>query len=915
MSKSTIGWRKAGISSLATAALVAGACVAGAGAANATTNFAFKRVQGPDRYGTSAAVAAHFGHANDVIVASGMPGHYPDALAANYLAGIKKSPVLLTKKNTTPTAVDQAIKDSGASDVWIIGGTDVISAAQEDALSQEGYTVHRLAGENRFLTDAKVINQGGQSSGEGIVATGLNFPDALGAGPLAYAKDMPLAISKTNDISDTVVKALQDAGVTKVLIAGGTDVVSNKVVAKLAAAGITVDQRFAGSDRSDTAAQIASYELNHGFTNKSVNVASGAQLLDGADALGGGALSGQNMTPMLITKNVNHPGTATDAYLTKNANTLADGFVFGGPQAISDNAVSEMENAAQSVTTNQSYSVNPQSAQTVTVSSGSPSDNAGVVKYTVTGLTDGTPVDIQLADPANVTTGANGQTTFKADSSNNAVFGSPAGTITVVNGIPNGTGSQKADGVMPVNGQVSFSVDSSNPGTAQPVVYSRADTNDTLELDANGAPKEDFGVGGAITWTAAPAGSGTYNGATGNPSNLTVTSVNPANNTFQATYTDATGNNQAGTFSYGSAGSTYTYVNGLPMSESQFAADLGKNDVLSVAYNANGPSNWTYQTDVPAAPTSVAATYDASANSGAGDVVITWKDVPNGDVTGYKVTRYTVTNGKVDASSATDVAGAWNTSASASKATDSPAPAPGTYEYTVTAKAASGNGPESDYSGSVTVPKAADSTAPTVANTNGIVTSDNNKDGVIDNGDQVAVNFSEPVTLGSSASFTFRDADGSVGTLTRGGNATMSLNGSGTTAFINVTGAPVPQQAGGALGLDSTASNETVTNSTGVTDTAGNDLAEVKATPDTSTAGNTFTVTFNSPIDTTTVTNSDFVTPSSNSVTGVAWNSTDTVATVTVTNAITSGDTGYGIKAQSVQNTDGGNGPATKQVS
>ena len=77
-----------------------------------------------------------------------------------------------------------------------------------------------------------------------------------------------------------------------------------------------------------------------------------------------------------------------------------------------------------------------------------------------------------------------------------------------------------------------------------------------------------------------------------------------------------------------------------------------------------------------------------------------------------------------------------------------------------------------------------------------IATSDNNSDGVIDNGDQVAVSFSEAVTLANAASFTFRDADGSVGTLSNGGNATMSLNSAGTTAFINVTGAPVPEELG-----------------------------------------------------------------------------------------------------------------------
>lgn len=92
--------------------------------------------------------------------------------------------------------------------------------------------------------------------------------------------------------------------------------------------------------------------------------------------------------------------------------------------------------------------------------------------------------------------------------------------------------------------------------------------------------------------------------------------------------------------------------------------------------------------------------------------------------------------------------------------------------------------------------------------------------------DQIALTFSEKVTLAADASFTFRDADGSVGTISRGGNATMGLNSAGTIAFITLTGVPVPEALGSPVGLDIDGANETVISSTGVADVAGNLLAD-----------------------------------------------------------------------------------------
>ncbi len=337
--------RRAGIAALATS-LVLGASLASAGSASADARFAFDRIQGDNRYATSAKAAEAFGAADTVILASGEDGRYPDALTANYLAGLRSAPVLLTRKNAVSTEVKKAIADSGAKNVIIVGGADVVSDSVKTDL--EGtYNVRRISGDDRYATAAAVIDEGDKAGTDtALLATGRKFPDALGGGALAFAEKMPLAITKATDAPDDVVAALKKAGINKVVVLGGKDVVGDEVVNELENKGITLVQRLAGEDRAETSTKLADYEIkNYGFTKTAVNVASGYNDGDGADALGGAPLSGKTDRPLLITKTKNAPGVAVLKFLKRNGATLQDGTIFGGVEALSQTAENEMVKA------------------------------------------------------------------------------------------------------------------------------------------------------------------------------------------------------------------------------------------------------------------------------------------------------------------------------------------------------------------------------------------------------------------------------------------------------------------------------------------------------------------------------------------------------------------------------------------
>src|SRR5664280_10213 len=170
-----MGLRRVGIVGLST--LVATTMMTGVASANST--FAFTRLAGVDRYATSVATAVQFGHSTDVILASGEAGHYPDALTANYLAGAKSAPILLTQAASTPANIATQIAASGATHVWIVGGTTVISAAQAATLAST-YTVTRLGGADRYATATQVMGAVTATGHTALLATGENFPDAIG---------------------------------------------------------------------------------------------------------------------------------------------------------------------------------------------------------------------------------------------------------------------------------------------------------------------------------------------------------------------------------------------------------------------------------------------------------------------------------------------------------------------------------------------------------------------------------------------------------------------------------------------------------------------------------------------------------------------------------------------------------------
>jgi putative cell wall-binding protein len=322
--------------------VTAGAVLVSTGAAWAAKPASGTRYGGSDRYDTARLIASAAFPAGQtqVILASGLS--YPDALSAAYLAGRGAAPILVTDPANLSTATLQAIQAMKASGVDVVGGTAAVSDHVARQLTGDGYVVSRTGGADRYATNNLIDtmfppNFVGSIAGKGptaLVASGLDFADALSASPIAFAVSTPIVLTDPNSLPSSSQNTLTSLGIKNAIVLGGTAAISNNVVLQLQADGITVT-RVGGADRTETATLLASQieQAGLGWTAATTTVATGANF---ADALTGSVLAGVHSAPLLLTENSTDAGSYTTNWLNQNSSTINQIDVFGGPAAISD---------------------------------------------------------------------------------------------------------------------------------------------------------------------------------------------------------------------------------------------------------------------------------------------------------------------------------------------------------------------------------------------------------------------------------------------------------------------------------------------------------------------------------------------------------------------------------------------------
>lgn len=106
----------------------------------------------------------------------------------------------------------------------LVGGTGTITRSVSGKVVA---TLSRLAGGTRYQTMGAVVDAGSwKKGGTAIVASAINFPDALAAATLAGDENAPILLTDPDSLSPEVASRLSSLLPAKVYIIGGTSAVS-----------------------------------------------------------------------------------------------------------------------------------------------------------------------------------------------------------------------------------------------------------------------------------------------------------------------------------------------------------------------------------------------------------------------------------------------------------------------------------------------------------------------------------------------------------------------------------------------------------------------------------------------------------------------------------------------------------------
>lgn len=195
---------------------------------------------------------------------------FPDALAGSALAyGV--APLLFTSADgllgeETLSELRRVVP--AGSGVFVLGGTAAVPPEVDAQLQAVGFGVIRLAGSGREATAVRVADQVVQADrrlprGTVIVATGGNWPDAVTVGQIGAWWGVPVLLTPAADLNGDTAQALERLRPSTVLVAGGTEAISQRVFDQIdAVTGAAETVRLGGASRFDTTVSVTEYNLD-----------------------------------------------------------------------------------------------------------------------------------------------------------------------------------------------------------------------------------------------------------------------------------------------------------------------------------------------------------------------------------------------------------------------------------------------------------------------------------------------------------------------------------------------------------------------------------------------------------------------------------------------------------------------------
>ncbi len=258
---------------------------------------------------------------------------YADFNSYGITANVEDGKVLVGSDNGTTITVSLG---------KLTASTDKLAVADSTAAVEDV----RLGGADRYATAALIAENtitvlADAYTGNVVLASGEDYPDALAGAGLASAANAPIVLTKAAALPAATVDFLKNNNVKTVYIIGGTAAVSEDVAKAVEAMGIKVE-RISGSNRVETSVNVAkkAAELS-AKTSDTIIITTGNGY---ADALSVSSAAAIKNIPVVYAS-----GALSDsvkALLTDDVKTV---IILGGTNAVSDDVKAEVEAMGKAV--------------------------------------------------------------------------------------------------------------------------------------------------------------------------------------------------------------------------------------------------------------------------------------------------------------------------------------------------------------------------------------------------------------------------------------------------------------------------------------------------------------------------------------------------------------------------------------
>lgn len=295
------------------------------------------RLGGSNRYETARLIATEgWESAVNVVLANGTG--FADALSGVPLAYALNAPILLVDGKTIDSTTMKKLTSLGVKNVYLLGGEGAISKDCAAKLKDNGFTVERVAGENRYGTAVAIAKKLSEVTGKPITdaffAYGYNYPDALAASSVAAIKGRPILYAPNKGGLDDITKEyINSLNIKNAIALGGESVISKEAYTEIKGAAEAATRLY-GANRYETAVKIIQKYAST-FTGSGISLATGTNY---PDALAGAALAAKEKVAVLLvpTAFIGDQQAQLKSVITADTNPI---YVFGATGAVPDEIV------------------------------------------------------------------------------------------------------------------------------------------------------------------------------------------------------------------------------------------------------------------------------------------------------------------------------------------------------------------------------------------------------------------------------------------------------------------------------------------------------------------------------------------------------------------------------------------------